>query len=109
MAIMVSGSELRERREARGWSREDLARELGYPAVLTGVRAISRWESGETRSPRSPRYYEAVRLLTGVEEVTLASLAAAVEHVDERLRHVETTLTELTAAVRNQQESLKEG
>jgi transcriptional regulator with XRE-family HTH domain len=91
---MISGDELRKHREARGWSQADLAKKIGY-GELTGVRQIQRWESGKTKRPRTEQYYEAVRILTGVEQVNLAD-------IDERLRHVEALLEELLATLRGQ-------
>jgi transcriptional regulator with XRE-family HTH domain len=84
---MISGDELRKHREARGWSQADLAKKIGY-GELSGVRQIQRWESGKTKRPRTEQYYEAVRILTGVEQVNLAD-------IDERLRHVEALLEEV--------------
>lgn len=100
-AMMISGEELRRRREALGWSQAELAEKIGY-TELTGVRTIQRWESGKTKRPRTEQYYEAVRLLTGIEQVNL-------EDIDTRLRHVEVLLGEIVQAVRAHHEHVAQG
>jgi transcriptional regulator with XRE-family HTH domain len=76
---------MRRLREARGWSREELAAEAGFPLITSGVRSIYRWETNETKRPRSPHYYEVVKLLTGVDEKMLGA-------INERLCRVEAAL-----------------
>ena len=43
MVAGVDGTQIRAAREARGWTQEDLAREVGV-----GSRTIGNWERGET-------------------------------------------------------------
>jgi len=108
--MMVPGDELKRRREANGWSQEDAARLIGYTDHIgTGVKQINRWESGKTKNPRSSQYHEYVRLLTGVEQVGLTEIHEAIRAGDERLRHVETILTDLLGMIREQQKTLRDG
>ena len=82
-------------REARGWTKQDLAERIGYKSNVRRGRARDH-ALGERsdEAPHASQYHAALKLLAGVDPPTFFT-------IDERLRHVEALLEELLATSRS--------
>lgn len=92
-AEVPTGQEIRRAREARRWTQEELARELGV-----GTRSIGRWERGEAVPRSAIGALQQVLGLTGatsaqpphVPSVTEASDAELIAEIARRLAQTRT-------------------
>ncbi len=92
MATEIVAEEIRRLRSARGWTQEDLAREIGTDAVT-----VSRWERLVSR----PRPGALRRLIALLLEDGPSSRVSFSEDPTERLRKLESALRDQLWLKRN--------